>query len=99
MFFHWEVRNGFCTVLSNQNNHPVSEIAWFGIISPENFFFKDKTHNNNGKYDVFQFFWYTMLESTVSKKIYKLFVKKTFEKAQHTLRLWNIRQSIDIEGW
>ena len=61
------------------------------------FFFKDKTHNNNGKYDVFQFFWHTMLESTVSKKIFQLFVEKTFEKAQHTLCLWNIGQSVDIE--
>ena len=64
---------------------------------PKIFFFKDKTHNNNGKYDVFQFFWHTMLESTVSKKIFKLFVEKTFEKAQHTLCLWNIGQSVDIE--
>ena len=46
-----------------------------------------------------QFFWYTMLESIVSEKIFKIFVEKTIEKAQHTLRLWNIRQSIVIEDW
>ena len=62
-------------------------------------FSKDKIHSNNGNYDVFQFFWYTMLESTVSKKKFKFFVEKTFEKTQHFLRLWNIRQSIDIEDW
>ena len=39
-----------------------------GKLRPKTLFFKVKTHNNNGKYDVFQFFWYTMLESTVSKK-------------------------------
>ena len=33
------------------------------------------------------------------KKIFRIFVEKTFEKAQHTLRLWIIRQSIDIEDW
>ena len=38
--------------------------------------FKDKIHNNNGKNDVFQFFWYTMLESTVSKKTIKILLKK-----------------------
>ena len=47
----------------------------------------------------FSFFWYTMLDSTVSKKKLKFFVEKTIEKTQHFLRLWNIRQSIDIEDW
>ena len=75
-------------------NQPVS-----GNFCPKILFFKDKTHNNNGKNDVFKFFWHTMLESTVSKKKFQLFVEKTFEKAQHTLRLWNIRQSIVIEDW
>ena len=40
-----------------------------------------------------------MLESTVSKKTFRIFVEKTFEKAQYTPRLWNTRQSIDIEDW
>ena len=67
------------------------------IFARKTLFFKDMTHNNNGKYDIFQFFWYTMLESTVSKKSFNIFVEKAFEKAQHTLRLWNIGQSDDIE--
>ena len=44
-------------------NQPVS-----GEFCPKILFFKAKTHNNNGKNDVFQFFWYTVLESTVSEK-------------------------------
>ena len=38
------------------------------IFARKTLFFEDKTHNYNGKYDIFQIFWYTMLESTVSKK-------------------------------
>ena len=39
-----------------------------GELCPKTLFFKDKTHKNKGKNDIFQIFWYTMLESTVSKK-------------------------------
>ena len=46
-------------------------------LCPKTLSFTDKIHNNNGKNDVFQFFWYTMLDSTVSKKIFKIFVEKT----------------------
>ena len=51
------------------------------IFARKTLFFKDKTHNNDGKYDVFQFFWYTMLESTVSKKkLFKIFCWKNIWK-------------------
>ena len=33
------------------------------------------------------------------KKTFKIFVEKTFEKAQHTLLLWYIRQWIESEDW
>ena len=46
-----------------------------GEICPKTLFFKDKTHKNKGKYDIFQIFWYTMLESTVSKKKFKILLK------------------------
>ena len=39
-FFYWEVRNGFCTVPSNRNEHPFFELACFGKILPEKFIFQ-----------------------------------------------------------
>ena len=56
---------------------------------PKNFvrktsFFKDKTQNKNGSYDLLQIFW-VPVESTVSK-VYLTFTLETFlKKVQHNL--------------